>query len=153
MWCWGQNEFGILGEFTQVDTPQRLQIPGLERVRELALSKTKACAIRWDDSVLCWGTDRYAGSNYASNQPLSEVELSPVLNNERPSFAEVHLGDGFGLATTTLGNGKGCLYMGHKADADVTETCHRCRHGELSAGASESWAVSDQRSAGPTVNQ
>ena len=87
VWCWGQNDFGILGEFTQVDTPQRLQIPGLERVRELALSKTKACAIRWDDSVLCWGTDRYAGSNFASNQPLLPVELAnSVLNNERPSF-------------------------------------------------------------------
>ena len=37
-----KNEFGILGEFTQVDTPQRLQIPGLERVQELALSKIQS---------------------------------------------------------------------------------------------------------------
>ena len=69
-----------------------------------------------------------------------------MLNNERPSFAEVHLGDGFGLATTTLENGKEAAYIwGYKADADVTETrVIAADTGNYLPAQADSWAVSDR---------
>ena len=117
LWCWGYNRFGLLGQSARYATANKLSIPKLGRIRHMAMSKTKACAIHLDDSIVCWGSDRYLDTEGSSHQPLRAVEMSAPLEDDPPTFLNVHLGDGFGLATANADNNKESAYMwGYQAD-------------------------------------
>jgi alpha-tubulin suppressor-like RCC1 family protein len=61
VFCWGENDFGQLGNNTNVGTEEPNPAPtlvdntNLGVVRQLALGRRHACALRDDGRVLCWG--------------------------------------------------------------------------------------------------
>lgn len=56
LWCWGDNEYGQLGDGTQEsrDLPVRVRRIG-DGVRAVATGEAHSCAINRDGRVLCWG--------------------------------------------------------------------------------------------------
>jgi alpha-tubulin suppressor-like RCC1 family protein len=62
LWCWGRNTLGGLGigSFASRDKPTRVG-PTSYRWRQVAMSWTHTCALRWDRSVWCWGRNDLGG--------------------------------------------------------------------------------------------
>lgn len=62
LWCWGRNVLGGLGtgDFDNRTRPTRIGSHAL-RWRQVSLSWTHACAVRWDRSVWCWGRNDVGG--------------------------------------------------------------------------------------------
>lgn len=55
--CWGQNDFGQLGDGTYVSRARPEIVEGLDEVEEVRVSQAATCARRADGSVWCWGRD------------------------------------------------------------------------------------------------
>lgn len=80
--CWGSNEFGELGDGTDIDRRYPRNIPGLTGVTAITAGRNHACAILADRTVRCWGlnTDGQLGngSNTMSRVPVGVSRLSEV---------------------------------------------------------------------------
>ena len=63
--CWGNNAYGELGIAPPVTdggepyvfTPQ--VVPGLANVAHVVVGYYHACAVTWDNHVICWGDNEY----------------------------------------------------------------------------------------------
>ena len=100
--CWGSNTEGQMGDGTTgADRPRPGPVAGAERVTQLTAGAGHACALLRDETVLCWGWNRFA-----------------------------QIGDGteggFPRATRVLG-----LSAGVQIDAGWSHTCARRRDGTL----------------------
>lgn len=59
--CWGRDKHGELGDGTaKGERLKRSAVPGLGKVKKVALASRFACAILEDGRVKCWGTGRIA---------------------------------------------------------------------------------------------
>lgn len=58
--CWGANEYGQLGNGTTDDSPIQVDVTGLTQgVKAIATGPWNSCAILSNDSVKCWGLNKY----------------------------------------------------------------------------------------------
>lgn len=75
--CWGQNNYGQLGDGSTDPSDDPVQVSGLEAV-DLAVGNAFACAIRTDDTGACWGYNGYGqlgdGTNGNTSAP-TDVSL------------------------------------------------------------------------------
>ena len=57
--CWGFNGSGRLGDGTATDRdiPHFVNLGGIRTAKAVSLGNTHTCAIRDDDSLLCWGSN------------------------------------------------------------------------------------------------
>ena len=111
LWCWGRSMTGLLGDTWNSTSPEPLAVAEVGRVQDLVLTESKACAIRCDDALICWGTDRFFDQESGtSHQPLRPVTLAPSLRQAPPQFTSVQLGAYFGLATAE-NNGRQSAYI------------------------------------------
>lgn len=80
--CWGSNQFGELGDGTDLDRPYPRNVPGLTGVTAITAGRNHACALLSDRTVRCWGlnTDGQLGngSNMLSRVPVGVSRLSTV---------------------------------------------------------------------------
>lgn len=62
LWCWGRNTLGGLGtgDYANRSRPTRIG-PSTARWRQVSLSWTHACAVRWDRTIWCWGRNDAGG--------------------------------------------------------------------------------------------
>ncbi len=79
--CWGINLEGQLGNGSNTDTSQPVQVTGLESgVISLAAGESHVCAITAEGGVKCWGKNQFGqlgnGSNADQNTPVDVVGLS-----------------------------------------------------------------------------
>jgi alpha-tubulin suppressor-like RCC1 family protein len=56
VWCWGNNDFGQLGNGTFDDQPQPVQVTGISDAVSVAAGPDFACALRTGGAVSCWGS-------------------------------------------------------------------------------------------------
>ena len=56
VWCWGNNQYGELGDGTTVDRVVPTPVAGLSGVEEVATSNQTTCA-RSAEAVWCWGSN------------------------------------------------------------------------------------------------
>ena len=111
LWCWGRSMTGLLGDTWNSTSPEPLAVAEVERVEDLVLTESKACAIQSDDALICWGTDRFFDQESGtSHQPLRPVTLALSLRQAPPQFTSVQLGAYFGLATAET-NGRHSAYI------------------------------------------
>jgi alpha-tubulin suppressor-like RCC1 family protein len=79
--CWGQNIEGQLGNGTNIDSNQPVQVTGLESgVISLAVGDYHVCALTAEGGVKCWGDNHLGqlgnGSNADQNTPVDVVGIS-----------------------------------------------------------------------------
>jgi hypothetical protein len=78
--CWGENDYGLLGNGTLVDSASPVDVIGMESgVTDVSLGHSTACAIK-NGAAYCWG-ENYAGeigngTTISSNIPVAIPTLS-----------------------------------------------------------------------------
>ena len=55
--CWGQNDYGVLGNGTIKNSKNPVSVTGLRHVTSVSISAQTACASLQDGTVECWGYD------------------------------------------------------------------------------------------------
>ena len=75
MACWGDNQFGQIGDGTTERRPRPSRVPGLANVVELAATCFTTCARLEDGTVRCWGQN---GAGEAGNGTESP-QRAPVV--------------------------------------------------------------------------
>lgn len=82
VWCWGDNDFGQLGDGTTSPSNVPLAVPGLVGARAIAAGWEHTCAITADGSAACWGKNDYGqlgnDTNVDAGAPVTVVGLSGV---------------------------------------------------------------------------
>jgi alpha-tubulin suppressor-like RCC1 family protein len=96
LWCWGSDEYGVLGRGVPADgksgTQPPAQVPGLPAVVDVALGEHHSCALGQKGRVRCWGmaehgrlgngvTKRHMGSG----RPVLVKRLRDVVQLAAPS--------------------------------------------------------------------
>lgn len=59
--CWGENDFGVLGDGTTTSSATPVQVTGLTQVVSIEVADAHACALTAAGTVFCWG-DRQGGA-------------------------------------------------------------------------------------------
>lgn len=59
--CWGDNDFGQLGDGTRTDRPSPVVVTGLANVAEVSAGHYHSCARTYTDQVKCWGNNSWGG--------------------------------------------------------------------------------------------
>lgn len=71
--CWGRDKLGELGDGAgKRERVKRSVVPGVGKVKKVALASQFGCAITESDTVVCWGTGRIAndGKVLAVSKPV-----------------------------------------------------------------------------------
>ncbi|MBO6935036.1 MAG: hypothetical protein JJ863_08670 [Deltaproteobacteria bacterium] len=55
--CWGNNQYGTLGDGTMTDSPTPVLVNGIDDAISLQVGPLHACVLRSDGRQLCWGID------------------------------------------------------------------------------------------------
>jgi alpha-tubulin suppressor-like RCC1 family protein len=74
--CWGNNDFGQLGNGTRATSSSPTEVPGLVGVTQVAAGAQHTCALRHGGTVWCWGFD--ANGELGNGDPALDPSLVPV---------------------------------------------------------------------------
>lgn len=78
--CWGQNNFGQLGDGTTNYRTTAVLVQDLSDATKIAMGTHHTCALKRDGRVVCWGSNRYG----QLGRPGSDPELVPVIVPDLP---------------------------------------------------------------------
>jgi alpha-tubulin suppressor-like RCC1 family protein len=82
VWCWGDNNYGQLGDNTTTDSLKPVAVYGLSRVKSISTGDYTTCALTTKGTVKCWGygANGELGNNATSNssQPVGVYQLKHV---------------------------------------------------------------------------
>jgi alpha-tubulin suppressor-like RCC1 family protein len=77
--CWGDNDYGQLGNGTTIDSNVPVAVTGINSATAVAGSRGQTCALLADGTVECWGLNEYGelgdGTNTSSNVPVSVLGI------------------------------------------------------------------------------
>ncbi len=99
VWCWGNNESGVLGDGTKESRNSPVQVAGLTGVAQVAMTIGMACARKDDASVWCWG-----GSLGAA--PVRMVAAGPPPNDPPAPLEADDIVGGFGGVSAHTPDGR-----------------------------------------------
>lgn len=117
--CWGENDYGQLGDGLRVDRAEAAPVKGLSGVRALDAGGAHVCAVLADGSVQCWG-DNSAGQ---LGDGTHDLRTTPSVVKGIGKARDVALGESFscahledGTASCWGSNENGALGDGSGAD-------------------------------------
>jgi hypothetical protein len=100
-YCWGDNDYGQLGNGTKVASPNPVPVTGGYTFRSVRAGVVFSCGITDAGGAYCWGANSFGrlgnGSQVNSSLPV------PVSGNLK--FAAISAGDGHACGVTTDGKG------------------------------------------------
>lgn len=101
--CWGDNNVGQLGtgSLTLTQSSSPVQVTGLSNATAIALGQLHACALRSDQTVVCWGDD--------GNDELGSAPMSCDANNDSCSPSPVPVTGVAGVTALASGNLLTCV--------------------------------------------
>lgn len=72
--CWGQNDYGELGDGSTTDRATPVQVSSLTNVAKISTGERHSCALTGTGAVWCWGVNTYGqlgdGTQTARNVPV-----------------------------------------------------------------------------------
>jgi len=75
--CWGNNNYGRLGDPEDGHSHKPQTVPGLREVVSIAAGENHSCALIKDGTVFCWGQERaFVRSERDSDKYLGPTEIS-----------------------------------------------------------------------------
>jgi alpha-tubulin suppressor-like RCC1 family protein len=81
--CWGENDYGQLGQPGRKHQAEALPVPGLSDVVELSLAPTFSCARTNGGKILCWGDNWYGqlgdGTRTERREPREVAGISDAV--------------------------------------------------------------------------
>lgn len=109
LWCWGNNEWGQVGDGTTTHRFVPVPIQGPRGWVDVALGDYHTCATRADGFLWCWGGHAHGSVRRSpdSRHPVpTPVRLTPAETPEAAPlrFAATGLGDGHTCGLTTGGD-------------------------------------------------
>lgn len=94
VWCWGENDYGQLGQGDTSDRASPVEVPLPLPARTVSLNYGVSCAIDEVGALYCWGWN-FEGQMGQSDDPASPVDSTrPILIPSDVPWAEVSTGDG-----------------------------------------------------------
>ncbi len=71
VWCWGDNDYGQLGDGTLAGAREPVRVKGIPPAVAIACGQAHSCAVANDGSVWCWGSNDagQSGDGNAGRQP------------------------------------------------------------------------------------
>jgi alpha-tubulin suppressor-like RCC1 family protein len=120
-WCWGDDEFGQLGDRTTGDPATHLRLEAVQvrrgggfltGVTAISAGGDHSCARRADATAWCWGDDQFGQlGDGTTGDPVTHLRLSPV---------QIRRGGGFltGVSAVNAGDVHSCART-----ADRTAWC------------------------------
>jgi alpha-tubulin suppressor-like RCC1 family protein len=78
--CWGDNQFGQLGDATGGRKPVATLVPALTGATAISTGKSHTCALKADGSAACWGLNNLGqvGDGAVTN---NDPALAPLTRN------------------------------------------------------------------------
>lgn len=76
--CWGNNQYGQLGNGTTADSESPVEVSGLSNLAALAVGDGHTCAVMATGRVKCWGRNDMAQLADLSKRSSSKPWLTPV---------------------------------------------------------------------------
>jgi alpha-tubulin suppressor-like RCC1 family protein len=58
-YCWGDNEFGAVGDGTVTSSPSPVRVVGASAFTSISAGWTHSCGVVAGGSIYCWGSNRY----------------------------------------------------------------------------------------------
>ncbi len=80
VWCWGKNNDGQLGDGSQVDRHEPVQVKGLPTVKSVGTSWDHSCALAGDGRLWCWGSTVYGQLGSFGSKSTKPVQLAAPLD-------------------------------------------------------------------------
>ena len=113
--CWGDNEFGQLGDGTQTHRAIPVRIGGDLRAVQIACGHSHTCATGQDGKAYCWGSNAAGQSGRTGAGHVNEPQVIAGLVGVR----QVVAGDAFSCASLGTGDVQcwGATKNGHFVDA------------------------------------
>ena len=90
LYCWGNNQFGELGDGTTTSRATPKLVPGSDGVLDVALGTFFSCALYPGGEVRCWGR----GTQGQLGNGMLEDSLTPVVAFTNPDIASIASGGG-----------------------------------------------------------
>lgn len=124
VWCWGQNDYGQVGDGTDINRFAPVKVPGISTAVSVAAGATHTCAVLHSGTVTCWGSnssgelgdgtqfDDGGGGGFGVEsagqvvKPASGPSDGPVMVTGITDAVEVALGANFSCALRAAGTVK-----------------------------------------------
>ena len=118
-YCWGDNEYGQLGDGTTTARESPVRVATDTRFRSVSAGQLHSCALATDGRAFCWGDNGWGavGSGAAGSRHLRPVAVGGTLR-----FSMISAGDLYSCGVTTLGAGYCWGYNEYNALGDGTTT-------------------------------
>ena len=76
--CWGDGEYGQLGNGTIVNSPVPVPVTGLSDAVAISAGDFHVCALRTGGSVTCWGDDFFRAGG-PSSEPIAVLGITDAI--------------------------------------------------------------------------
>ena len=116
--CWGENEYGELGDGTTEDSATPVEVRGIHSATAIALGAYHACALLSGGTVECWGLN----SNGELGDGSTEERTEPVEVEDINDAVAIGNGDFHSCAVLRNGEARcwGDDYYGELGDGEIS---------------------------------
>lgn len=139
-WCWGLDEFGMVGTGDTVGNPVPVPAPspviGGHSFTSIDAAPYGTCALAPDDGAWCWGVNENGEMGLGVNGPWASS--TPILAASGLTLLSVSQGEGFSCGVTTDNHGWCWGAASLVGKANPQETCFN------SPGGTVCWSPSPQ---------
>jgi alpha-tubulin suppressor-like RCC1 family protein len=101
-YCWGDNEYGQLGDGTTTTREAPVRVATDMRFRSVSAGMLHSCGLATDGRAYCWGNNSWGA---IGNGPAGSKHLRPVAVAGSLRFAMVSAGNLYTCAVSTTGAG------------------------------------------------